>query len=143
MNDKIYYVYQHVEPVTDQLMYIGHGCRERAWACRPGRGKTYSGGHRKPEHADWCLELMQSGCTPDDWVQIVKQGLTKDEAKILEYELINEHRPIFNYQIGDNFKLSQEQRNTAFEMRETGLYYNKIAENLGVSTMTIWRYLNG
>lgn len=142
MKDKIYYVYQHTEPITDQLMYIGHGCRERAWVCRSGLGKGHSGGHRKPEHSDWCLTLMEAGCTPDDWVQIVKQGLSKAEAKTLEYELINEHRPVFNYQIGDSYKLSKEDRDKAYELREDGLFYNQIAAQLGVSTMTIWRYLN-
>lgn len=142
MND-IYYVYEHVEPITDEVVYIGHGCLERAWTCRSGRGKTYSGGHRKPEHSDWCLELMNSGLTPADWVKILYQGLCKSEANKLEHKLIDKYRPRFNYQIGDNYKLSDVERAKAFDLRESGLYYHQIGIELGVSTMTIWRYLNG
>lgn len=141
--DNIYYVYHHVDPLTGTKVYTGHGCKARAWTCNSSQGKTYIGGHRKPEHADWCLGLMKMGFTPADWVHIAKGGMSKSDACKLEHEFINKERPRFNYQIGDISCLSQTDKSLASELREDGLSYNNIAERLGVSTMTIWRYLNG
>lgn len=143
MNDKIYYVYEHIDPITKERVYIGHGCRERAWTCRPGRGKKYGGGHRKPEHSAWCDDLMLQGATPNDWVVILNQGLFKSEAKTLESNLLNDFRPVFNYQLGDNFKLTEDQYQLAIKMRRDRCTYDVIAKHIGVSAMTIWRRLNG
>ena len=29
-----YYVYQHADPETEEILYIGKGSYERAWLCR-------------------------------------------------------------------------------------------------------------
>lgn len=138
-----YYVYIHKDPVDDEIVYVGFGCKERAWCVRPGKGNKVGGGQRKPEHSKWCYELMRAGLTPDDWVLIVKQGLSSPDARQIETQLIKEINPRFNYKPGVNFKLSDKDLEYCWQLREQGLYYNQIASKLGVSTMSVWRRMNG
>jgi hypothetical protein len=42
-----YYVYQHVDPETGKILYIGKGSYERAWLCR--------GSNRDPKYTEYCV----------------------------------------------------------------------------------------
>ena len=42
-----------------------------------------------------------------------------------------------------NLKLSPDQFTLCQEMREDGMFYSQIAEEVGVSAMTVYRALNG
>jgi hypothetical protein len=137
MMNEIHYVYYHIDPRTDEIVYVGHGSYERAWVCRT------TGPGRSIEHATWCKELMGAGYTPQDWVRIHIWSLSKDKAKKLEAIKIKEDAPRFNQSMGAPKKLDPDQIKEAEYLRDdAGWMYNEIAEKLGVSTMTVWRAIN-
>jgi DNA invertase Pin-like site-specific DNA recombinase len=74
---------------------------------------------------------------------ITDKNLTKQQACEREYELIKELNPRFNKPYGVPCVLVGDKLNEAKKLREEGLYYSQIAEALNVSTMTVWRALNG
>ena len=148
-----YYVYRHVEPRIDDLhvlkgetVYIGHGRGSRAWHLGAYRTDPHSRGvGRNYEHAVWASDLINEGYLPPDIVHIEMKGLTKKEAMVLENKLIWDEKPRFNRLPGKALcALNEEEVELAFELREEhGLSYKKIAEELGVTAMTIHRLING
>jgi len=146
LNEKIYYVYVHVIPYTTEVVYVGHGCRERAWTCRvnPKAGRGIGGGHRQPDHGAWCEQMMAAGYAPNEWVYIKYKQLDKEKAREIERSLIEHYKPVFNKSCGTgNLKVTAGMLKTAQKMRESGMFYHLIAEELGVSTMAIHRALSG
>ena len=136
MNNSVYYVYLHVDPITDEIMYVGHGYKDRAWIC----GSTT----RSQEHQDWYMNLVNDGYLPTDIVEIIHTGKTKPEACVLEQEYIRKIKTPFNKPQGLSvLKMDQELLAKAQELREEGKFYREIAEELNLSTMTIYRALNG
>jgi len=137
--DYIYYVYKHIDPRTKELLYIGHGCRGRAWI--HGSRKTCL---RSQEHLDHLEEMTHDGFTPDDWVFIQHRKMTKSNACRLENELIRQLNPKYNKPQGKHLlKITPETYELCSLLRQEGLYYNQIADEVGVSTMTVYRALNG
>jgi hypothetical protein len=135
----IYYVYKHIDPRTSELLYIGHGCRGRAWIHGSKRSVL-----RSQDHLDHLEALTQDGFVATDWVEIVTTGLPKKEACKIEQGLIREHKPLYNKPNGKHLlKLTPDQVQKSRELREQGLYYQQIAEIVKVSTMTVYRALNG
>lgn len=138
MNDyQIHYVYYHQDPRTEEIVYVGHGSYERAWICRS------TGPGRSLEHAEWCRQLLELGYTPNEWVHIHEQGLSKSAAKELEQIKIKYELPKFNKPMGVPTKLNREQKYSAERYRSEFMTYREIGAILGVSAMTVWRSLNG
>jgi len=54
-----YYWYKHIDPDTQELVYVGHGSGGRAWQC----GSTHSP-LRSKEHLKWADDLLERGVTP-------------------------------------------------------------------------------
>lgn len=136
--DYIYYVYKHIDPRTGELIYIGHGCRGRAWI--HGSKRTCL---RSQDHLDHLESMISDGLIPSDWVHIVIQGISKKYAATLEQELIRELSPTYNKPQGKHLlKLTPETYRLCQELRDEGLFYNQIADEVGVSTMTVYRALN-
>jgi hypothetical protein len=134
----IYYVYKHIDPRNDELIYIGHGCRGRAWI--HGSKKTCL---RSQAHLNHLDSMTQDGFIPSDWVSIVVQGVSKKDACALEQELIRELNPTYNKPQGRHLlKLSPEQYDICQNLRDEGWFYHQIATEVGVSTMTVYRALN-
>lgn len=116
-------------------MYVGRGNGSRAWAVKT---------HRSKEHQDYLEELMGKGLLPCDWVSIELRDLEHKEAVKLEKEFIDYFKPRFNKKFGEKLmKMTLEQFEWAKGQREQGRYYRLIAEDIGVSTMTLHRALNG
>lgn len=135
----IYYVYKHTDPRTQELIYLGHGCRSRAWI----HGSKLTCLRSQP-HLDHLEEMVQDGFNANDWVELLFTGMTKEAANAKEQELIRTLRPRYNVPQGkQSLKLTPEQFSLCKVMREEGLFYHKIAEEVGVSTMTVYRALNG
>ena len=143
-----YYVYEHYNPYSNETVYIGHGSKERAWLI--GGDKSAS---RSPDHHQWITSLLENGFTPDQWVRVLQRDLTKKEACSLEGMLIVEsvNKPRFNklHVTGANYwsrlrltSWSSEQLNEARTLREQGMSYERIAKQIGRSTMRVWRALN-
>lgn len=145
--DGLIYVYLHIHPETEEVVYVGHGTNERAWRCTALKTTTTEDsiyGHRSREHADWCQALILEGYVPNDWVQIIERSLDKTYACKLEQKLIREIKPKFNKAMGQKLlKLNKKQLEKAENMRSQGYFYTNIADELKVATMTVWRALNG
>lgn len=139
------YVYFHVDPITNEIVYIGHGTNERAWRCTSSPScddKNY--GHRSKEHATWCQNLIIEGFTPNDWVFIESILMDKSSACLREQKLIRKHLPRFNKPSGAKIMLvTPGIVQYAKERREQGISYKDIANECGLATMTIHRALAG
>ncbi len=134
--NKVYYVYLHLDPISDEIMYVGHGYKDRAWIC----GSTT----RSSDHQKWYMRLIEAGYLPTDIVEIVDSKLSKTEACFKEQEYIRELKTPFNKPQGLSLlKVDDEMLCQARMLRAEGLSYKDIAELLGVSTMTIYRAING
>jgi len=135
----IHYVYKHVDPRDGKLLYIGHGSRGRAWT--HGSDKTVL---RSQEHLSHLEEMTQDGFVASDWVEMVYSGLDKSDACLKEQELIRQLNPLYNKPQGKKvLKLTPEQYSLCLQMRQDGLFYHQIADEMNVSPMTIYRALNG
>ena len=136
--NSIYYVYKHIDPETKEIVYIGKGCKGRAWfyGVSTGRGK---------EHNDYLLELTYKGYTPDAWVELIETQLTEEDAFILELTYLQDLKnlPKYNSKRDTHCKLSSYDLEEINFWRQQGLSYEKIADKLGYSTMTIYRAANG
>lgn len=127
----IFYVYDHIHPVTGEVVYIGKGCHGRAWDVTRCRGQ-----HKA--HQDWMKGLCAKGFTPADWVRILYQGLTEKQALDEEHYLINEGCPVFNRQSGEKqhqAKLTNQQAIEIYELTKSKkpIYHKDIAAKYGVS----------
>jgi hypothetical protein len=134
-----YYVYKHICPKTKEVVYVGYGSYGRAWNC--GGGKTPL---RSQEHHEWMVGLLCEGFTPDQWIEIVKRNLSREEARADELLNIHEIKPRFNKSIRyTGLKFTPDKYFEAKKLREEGKTFNEIAEIIGLSAMTIHRGLSG
>jgi hypothetical protein len=135
----VYYVYKHVDPASGEVLYVGHGCRSRAWTNGSERTPL-----RSQEHVAHLEDLTQVGYVASDWVHIVHSGLTKSAACEIERGLIDQLRPTYNKELGKKHLRITPEEFTAFkEMREDGMSYKAIADEFGYAAMTVYRALNG
>ena len=133
---KIYYVYFHIDPESSEVVYVGKGSRGRAWHCAESNS-------RGEDHALWMNGLIQEGFTPDAWVKIVESSLEEAEAFQLEKEEVDTRRPKFNSKKDGACKLTSFDLEEIKFWRDRGLSYEKIADKIGSSTMTVFRAYNG
>jgi hypothetical protein len=137
---EIYYVYIHVDPITQEIVYIGKGVGGRAWDVTRARGE-----HK--EHQQWMKDLMENGFIPSDWVRIERRQLTEKEALKFETELRHSIGITkFNRQSGERqhrSKMTNEQALKAFELVKEGKTHKEIAEMYGVSRTAISMLLTG
>ena len=131
-----HYVYSYVDEERN-IVYIGHGCKGRAWNCGYMKGDT-------EQRNDWKQAQIAKGRLPCDWVDILFKGLCKEDAKEIEKELIELHRPALNRIHNPEYKFGTltEEVDDWVELRKKGLSYADIAKQTDYTTMTIWRALN-
>jgi hypothetical protein len=92
-----YYVYTHVDPATNQVVYVGSGSDGRAWEYKSFERPNGGGGQRRnTHHAAYLRSLVSDRLTPDHWVRIVCSGLDLEAARRIEKVLIAELKPMFN-----------------------------------------------
>lgn len=133
-----FYVYTHNDPFTGEVKYVGKGKGDRAWVCRPKQ----SGG-RDAIHLEYLEEMFTHGFTMADIVNIFAKNLTQEDAFQIEMELINQNRPVFNKNFNSpHCILSQKDLEVIKSLREVNVSYKNIAEELNVSTMTVYRAYN-
>jgi len=133
-----YYVYFHKDLDTNEIVYVGKGSRGRAWHCAKSNSRSI-------EHANYLDVLIKTGHTPDEWVEIVESGMSSREAYKLESEIIWSLSifPKYNHKRDNCCILTSEQQSDIKFMREQGISYTKIANSIDVSTMTVFRFVNG
>ena len=133
-----YYVYEHFHPDTNEAVYIGHGWKGRAWT--HGNANTIL---RSREHTKWLDSINLKGYLPCDYARILARGLCKTDACKIEQELIRTVQPTFNKPQGlQNLKVTDEILTYALGQRKLSVSYKIIGENVGLSTMTIYRAVN-
>lgn len=145
-----YYVYEHRDPQTDELVYIGIGRAWRAWATGSSRftnpaSKAY--GRRDLWHAGWLEDQYEKGFLPSEWVKITHRQLSKELATTIEKGLIEGYRPKFNKNHNkdnkERRKYTEEDIQKIQALRAEGKSYKTIQEELGYSSpMTVWRIDN-
>ena len=81
----MYYVYAHVDPITEELLYIGKGKDGRAWGISS----------RKPGHEEY-LEGFVRDHGRGSYVRIIVDHLDESEAFILEKGMIAMNQPSLN-----------------------------------------------
>jgi hypothetical protein len=131
LNDKIYYVYLHCDPVSNEIVYVGKGCYGRAWDVTRNRV-----GH--PEHLAWLKQLSAKGYLPSDWVEIISKNLSEAEAFSLEKQtlhMVGTRR--FNRQSGERNYQSKLTDKQACEIFIRDEPHKKLAEEFGVSRSAI------
>jgi hypothetical protein len=143
----VYYIYFHVHPKTQEVLYVGYGSYERAW-----NFKRFTS--RSKEHAEELIALYNEGYTPNDWVVLQETNLLKEEAKYKETQLIDEYRPKYNVAKNKSIykgSFSKDVRDFVFNLRSCGFSYNQISflcggqettvAREGTKTMSFWRML--
>jgi len=99
-----YYVYEHYDPDTDEIVYVGMGSLGRAWSFAD-TGTAARRGNRPPEHATWAYALCDRGISPEDFVRVTDSGLSREDALALERDRILElGYPKFNKPPGPHLK---------------------------------------
>jgi len=137
-----YYVYQHADPETGEILYIGKGSYERAWLCR--------GNNRDPKYTKYLNQFLDNGYTLFDIVTILHKGLTNKEAEELETKLIQKIQPIFNKQQTKKWsypkKFSKEVVSMVKALKQMGYGSQNTAWLMGgdktKNAMTMWRMAN-
>jgi len=131
------YSYHDKEGVT---VYVGAGCKGRAWHVGYMKGDTQ-------ERHDWKQEQLDLGRLPCDWVEIYERGLTRKESKVLEVRLIEQLRPKLNRFHNPDYKATNKYdliKEAMLKMRLEGCTYSTIAKELNIpSPSTVWRHVNG
>lgn len=128
------YVYNHINPETGDVVYVGMGRKDRAWHYRVSMS-------RKEAHETYLNGLEEKGFLPYDWVVITHRNLTEEQAKQIEKDQINLLKPMFNVTYtGDHRGINRELMEKAKELKEQGIVGPTAAKLLEVSVMTTWRY---
>lgn len=134
--NKYNYVYLHVHPETQEVVYVGMGTAERAWEVKRREVKV--------DHYQWILELLSKGYIPSDWVQIELQGLDRKEAQEKETELINLLGPRFNTSASwAAKKYTPDDVRHWMDLRKQGLTYKEIQDKTQAPAMVVMRALKG
>jgi hypothetical protein len=99
--------------------------------------------HRSPEHADHLEILYEKGFLPHEWIKFWARGLDKKAALKLERNLIDDLKPKYNRPHGTKtLKFNLEEVKKIKELREDGLFYSHIADEMGCSVMVAHRIVN-
>lgn len=84
------------------------------------------------------MSILDEGCTPADYVQIVRQWMTSAEALKLETQMIAVSEPRFN---SDRRRSSLATRIEMVKAHEDGLSFQEISDKFGVRKMTCFKYV--
>lgn len=126
-----FYTYLHIDPRTNEVVYVGKGCLGRAWDVDRNRSSH-------PDHQEWLYELYDLGFLPPDWTQIIASGCSEDAALFFEKDYLHTHGTLrFNRQSGERnnrAKLTDVQAREIFICCKHKVdTHNNIAKLYGVS----------
>ena len=139
-----YYIYQHVDPETNEIVYVGQGKKHRAWVMGTMRNHKINNlqyGHRNRDHNNWMEGLIDKGYLPCDWVKIYSKQQSKEDSSINEINLIKQLNPKYNINHTDNYR-NPPLIDIAKGWRYLGLSFSDIGKMMKVSTMKAWRLCN-
>ena len=85
-DESVYYVYEHFDPDTREVKYVGYGVDGRAYTVfRPE-------GRRRAEHASWGAEMALKGYLPHECVRFRAYGVSKKSAKRIERDILRKYK---------------------------------------------------
>ena len=135
-----YYVYKHIDPETNDVVYVGKGSGGRAWDVTRCRSQN-------KDHQEWMQSLCAKGYTPDEWVEICYKGLTEEEALRIEKDFLSKSLTAFNRQGGENqhqSKMTNKEARWAYIQAVVDkVPHKEIANVLGVSRAAISMIASG
>lgn len=139
----MYYVYKHVDPITEEIVYIGYGSRDRAWKFPP-LSPNFPSANRQPNHIAWMEEKTKEGFIPADWVKIVEKFEYRDLARELESSLIKKIQPKYNLRnCNRSPRRIQEEVIEMKKLYKEGLTLQQIGSKYNISRQTVKRYIDG
>lgn len=87
-DESVYYVYEHFDPDTREVRYVGYGVDGRAYTVfRPE-------GRRSEAHAAWGAEMSLKGYLPHECVRFRAYGISKTSAKRVESDILRKYKEI-------------------------------------------------
>ena len=110
----MYYVYEHKFEDTQEVFYIGKGCKNRAYS--------------KYRSKKWKEETRGRQYT----VSIIQDNLTEDQAYELEKELVEKHKPVCNIAPGGitNGITSSEHQKEFYKTEEGQVKREKLSKRM-------------
>lgn len=133
-DSKYFYVYAHIEPGTETIVYVGKGCYGRAWDVTRNRN-----GHSA--HLDWMKKRSNEGYLPTDWVRILYKHLSEEEAFRLEKQVLHTYGTTkFNRNSGErNHRalLTDDQAKEIYIRAHSGELHRALAEEFNCSRPAI------
>lgn len=85
-DESVYYVYEHFDPDTRQVRYVGYGVDGRAYTVfRPE-------GRRNKEHASWGAEMALKGYLPHECVRFRAYGVSQKSAERIERAILRKYK---------------------------------------------------
>lgn len=126
------YVYQHIHPVTKEIFYIGLGTKDRAWAVTSKA--------RSPDHREYLETLIEQGYIVSDFVEVLDRNLSREQAHLLERDLITKHKPMFNKD-REQRCMSSVDIQIARELKEAGITLVEIGKQLNFHWTTVRSHL--
>jgi hypothetical protein len=128
---ELYYIYNHIDPQTGEIMYIGIGTGSRAWATG-----TSSGTSRSEDHTKWITDLYYMGYTMADVAVIIETMLDRPTALQKESSTIKLFKPLFNKQgnpdVFKAYNYTEEHALRAVELLNSGVRLYQIPGILGI-----------
>ena len=135
-----FYVYKHVDPETQEIIYVGMGYGPRAYTTNASGGR----GDRSKEHSLRLHQLMNEGYLPHEWVEFIVRNTDLFSARKIERKYIEKYQPKFNLKHGPKRLITDRKDiDRILSFRDKKLSYLKIGKMYGVSWSTIqkleWR----
>ena len=88
--ESVYYVYEHFDPDTRKVVYVGYGVDGRAYTIfRPE-------GRRNKDHAEWGAEMALKGYLPHECVRFRAYGVSKKSAQRIEKDILRKYKELGN-----------------------------------------------
>ena len=85
-DESVYYVYEHFDPDTREVKYVGYGVDGRAYTVfRPE-------GRRNKNHAMWGAEMALKGYLPHECVRFRAYGVSRRSAKRIEKDILRKYK---------------------------------------------------
>ena len=134
MNTDVFYVYLHIDPINQNIVYVGKGKNGRAWDVTRCR-------NQHPEHQKWMIGLTKQGYIPEDWVKIIDKNLSEELAYSKEKEYLHSFGcPVYNRQSGEKQHQAKLRNIDAIDIylaANIGLSHKELAKIYSVSRSTI------
>ena len=85
-DESVYYVYEHFDPDTREVKYVGYGVDGRAYTIFRPEGRRNAG------HAEWGAEMALKGYLPHECVKFRAYGVSRKSAQRIERDILRKYK---------------------------------------------------